>query len=415
MNLIINTSLIMTDISTQSLHSGLEETLLKWGLNHTLSRYLADFSSLFFILVSSIVVYYIAKVIINQVLKRLVEKSTSKWDDHLYEQRVFTRLAMLLPALVMKVSLAASIPEYPSAISFIETGLNVYMTYIFLLVIISFLNALYHIYGDYDIAESKPIKGYIQIAKIVVYIIGGISIISVMIGQSPLTLLAGLGAMSAVLMLIFKDSILGFVAGVQLSNNNMLHLGDWITMPKYNTDGTVIDISLVTVKVRNFDNSVSCIPTYTLISDSFQNWRSMGEAGGRRMKRSVLIDVATIRSIDNFLVSNLKAKKIAVDDELIANPLTTNLNLFRSYILGFLRSIPNLNQDASLMVRTLQPTENGLPIELYAFYIPPNWAEFEDFQARLFEHIFAILPEFGLKAFQRPSGRDVQMTSVLPE
>jgi miniconductance mechanosensitive channel len=244
---------------------------------------------------------------------------------------------------------------------------------------------------------------------------GGISIISILIGQSPLTLLAGLGAMSAVLMLIFKDSLLGFVAGVQLSNNKMLQLGDWITMPKNNTDGVVIDISLVTVKVRNFDNSVSCIPTYTLISDSFQNWRSMGEAGGRRMKRSFLIDVGTIRFVDDTMLENLHEKRIQVATLSDSDLNATNVELFRRHLLGYLRTIDNLNQDASLMVRTLQPAENGLPIEIYAYYIPPNWAEFEDFQAKLFEHIFAILPEFGLKAFQRPSGRDVQMSGVLPE
>lgn len=405
----------MNEISTETLNTGMKATLTQWGLPEKFAGYLADFSSLIIILIVSIIVYYIAKIIINQILKRLVERSTSKWDDHLYEQKVFTRLALLLPALVLQVSLAPSIADYPAAIRVIELGLHLYMVSIFLLVVVSFLNAVYRIYGEFDIAHSKPIKGYVQIAKIVVYIMGGISIISILIGQSPLTLLAGLGAMSAVIMLIFKDSILGFVAGVQLSNNHMLHIGDWITMPKNNTDGTVIDISLVTVKVRNFDNSVSCIPTYTLISDSFQNWRSMGEAGGRRMKRSVLIDVATIRAIDPLLPAKLKALKIEVDDTLLANPLTTNLTLFRYYILGYLRKISNLNQDASLMVRTLQPTENGLPLELYAFYIPPDWSDFEDFQARLFEHIFAILPEFGLKAFQRPSGRDVQMSSVLPE
>jgi miniconductance mechanosensitive channel len=405
----------MHEISSETLNTGMKATLQQWGLPEKFAGYLADFSSLIIILIVSIFVYFIARIIINQILKRLVERSTSKWDDHLYEQKVFTRLALLLPALVLQVSLGPSIADYPAAIRVIELGLHLYMVSIFLLVVVSFLNAVYRIYGEFDIAHSKPIKGYVQIAKIVVYIIGGISIISILIGQSPLTLLAGLGAMSAVIMLIFKDSILGFVAGVQLSNNHMLHIGDWITMPKNNTDGTVIDISLVTVKVRNFDNSVSCIPTYTLISDSFQNWRSMGEAGGRRMKRSVLIDVATIRAIDPLLPAKLKALKIEVDETLLANPLTTNLTLFRFYILGYLRKISNLNQDASLMVRTLQPTENGLPLELYAFYIPPDWSDFEDFQARLFEHIFAILPEFGLKAFQRPSGRDVQMSSVLPE
>ncbi len=397
------------------MNHGLKSTLTEWGFSDTFAGYLADFSSLIVILLSSVIVYYIAKVVINQILKRLVERSSSKWDDHLYEQKVFTRLALLLPALVLQVSLAHSISKYPEAIKFIELGLHLYMTFIILLVIVSFLNAVYHIYGEFDISDSKPIKGYVQIGKIVTYVVGGIAMISVLIGQSPIALLAGLGAMSAVIMLIFKDSILGFVAGVQLSSNKMLQIGDWITMPKYHTDGTVIDVSLVTVKVRNFDNSVSCIPTYTLISDSFQNWRSMGEAGGRRMKRSILIDVGTIRFLDEDMVNNLKRKKIISDEIDTSVEYVSNLGIFRVYILNYLRKIPNLNQDASLMVRTLQPTENGLPLELYAFYIPPTWSEFEDFQAQLFEHILSVLPEFGLKAFQRPSGRDVQMSGVLPE
>ncbi|MEI7500422.1 MAG: mechanosensitive ion channel domain-containing protein [Bacteroidota bacterium] len=405
----------MHQITTRSLNRGFKSTLTEWGFSDTFAGYLADFSVLIIILVTSIIVYYIAKVIINQFLRRLIEKSTSKWDDHLYEQKVFTRLALLLPALVLQVSVAPSISKYPEAIKYIELGLHLYMTFVILLVIISFLNAVYHIYGELDISDSKPIKGYVQIGKIITLLFGGIAMISVLIGQSPITLLAGLGAMSAVIMLIFKDSILGFVAGVQLSSNKMLQIGDWITMPKYSTDGTVIDVSLVTVKVRNFDNSVSCIPTYALISDSFQNWRSMGEAGGRRMKRSILIDLGTISFMDRDLLENLKSKNIIVDEQTLSEEHATNLGLFRIYILNYLRSIPNLNKDASLMVRTLQPTENGLPLELYAFYVPPTWSEFEDFQARLFEHILSILPEFGLKAFQRPSGRDVQMSGVVPE
>lgn len=405
----------MAQITTQSLNTGFKTTLTECGFSEKFAGYLADFSSLIIILVSSIIVYYIAKIIINQVLKRMVERSASKWDDHLYSQKVFTRLALLLPALVLQVSVAPSIANYPEAIKFIELGLHLYMTFIVLLVIVSFLNAVYRIYGEFEISDSKPIKGYVQIGKIITYIIGGITIISVLIGQSPITMLAGLGAMSAVIMLIFKDSILGFVAGVQLSSNKMLQIGDWITMPKYNTDGTVIDVSLVTVKVRNFDNSVSCIPTYTLVSDSFQNWRSMGEAGGRRMKRSILIDVGTIRFMDKNMLDNLKSKNIGLEEKELSDESVTNLGLFRIYILNYLRNIPNLNQDASLMVRTLQPTENGLPVELYAFYIPPNWSDFEDFQAKLFEHILSVLPEFGLKAFQRPSGRDVQMSGVIPE
>jgi len=398
----------MQEISTHTINTGFKSTLTNWGFNETWAGYLADFSVLIILLFISVIVYYIAKFIINRVLRRLIEKSSSKWDDHLYEQRVFTRLVMLLPALLLKVALAPSIAKYPEAIKYIDLGLHLYIVFIILLVTTSFLNAVYHIYGELDVADSKPIKGYLQIAKIIIYIVGGITIVSILIGQSPMALLAGLGAMSAILLLIFKDSILGFVAGVQLSSNKMLNIGDWITMPKYNADGTVLDISLVTVKVQNFDNSVSFIPAYTLVSDTFQNWRGMAEAGGRRMKRSILIDVETIRVPDEPMLQNLRAKKlmIAVGDSTV--PKITNLGLFRLYILDFLRNVPHLNKDASMMVRTLQPTEFGLPLEIYAFYLPPDWAEFETFQSRLFEHLFAILPEFGLKAFQRPSGSDMQ-------
>ncbi|MCK9220127.1 MAG: mechanosensitive ion channel [Bacteroidales bacterium] len=393
----------MNEITAHTINRGFQSTLVDWGFSDTFAGYLADFSVLIIILFVTIIIYYVAKFIINRVLKRLVEKSVSKWDDHLYEQRVFTRLVMLLPALVLKVSLAPSIAKYPEAIRFIELGLHLYIAFIIVLVIISFLNAVYHIYSELDVADSKPIKGYVQIGKIITYVLGGIAIISILIGQSPMTLLAGLGAMSAILLLIFKDSILGFVAGVQLSSNRMLQIGDWITMPKYNADGTVLDISLVTVKVQNFDNSVCFIPAYALISDSFQNWRNMEEAGGRRMKRSILIDIGTVRFPDATILENLKKKGI-FDDKIQSGEInTTNLGLFRNYTVEYLRKTPLLNQDASLMVRTLQPTEFGIPMEIYTFYKPPDWGEFEDFQSKLFEHLLAILPEFGLKAFQRSS------------
>lgn len=404
------TAALPTTLHNPAIAKDMKTVLTDWGLNRQLAGYLVDFSTLIIILLASIVFYYVAKFIINRILRRLIEKSVSKWDDHLYSERVFTRLVMLLPALVLKVALAPGISKYPEAIRYIELGLNLYMVGIFILVINSFLNAVYRIYGDLEVAASKPIKGYIQVAKIIIFVVGGITLVSILIGKSPLTLLAGLGAMSAVLLLIFKDSILGFVAGVQLSGNKMLQIGDWITMPKYNCDGNVIDISLVTVKVRNFDNSVSFIPSYALVSDTFQNWRSMGDAGGRRMKRSLLIDIDTIAFPDEKMLTDLVSKNILTQEVIDQNKETTNLGLFRQYLLSYLHAVPNLNKDTSLMVRTLQPTEFGLPIEVYAFYTPPDWQEFEAFQARLFEHLFAILPMFGLKAFQRPSGSYITKT-----
>ena len=397
-----------TNVNVQNLAGGLKTFLLNHGFGETAASYIVDFSSLFLVLLISVIVYQLVKFLINKVLKRMVEKSENKWDDHLYEQKVFTRLALLLPLMILQVSLVPTISDYPKAVDILNVILKLCETGIFLLVGVSFLNALYKIYGDYELASSKPIKGYVQIGKIIIFIVTGIIAISVLMGQSPLSLLAGLGAMSAVLMLIFKDSLLGLVAGIQLSNNKMLHIGDWITMPKYNTDGTVVDISLVTVKVRNFDNSVSCIPTYTLISDSFQNWRSMGEAGGRRLKRSLNIDITTIRFADEELIAGLKAKGYYREVAMAEAGPMTNLGLFRRYLYDFLKSTPLINPGSSLMVRHLPAGDDGLPLEIYAFFSPPDWENAENTTAAIFEHIYAVLPIFGLAAYQRASGSMVR-------
>jgi len=396
--------LLIANMNVQSMGSAFKALLLKWGFGETTAGYIVDYSSFFLVLIISIVVYQIVKFIINRVLKKMVERSENKWDDHLYGQKVFTRLALLLPLLILQVSLSPTIAGYPQAVKILSVVLKLCEAGIFLLVGISFLNAVYKIYGDYQLASAKPIKGYVQIGKIILFIITCIIAISVLMDQSPLSLLAGLGAMSAVLMLIFRDSLLGLVAGIQLSNNHMLQIGDWITMPKFNTDGTVLDISLVTVKVRNFDNSVSCVPTYALISDSFQNWRSMGDAGGRRLKRSLNIDVLTIRFAEPALLEQLKQKGLYKGDHSVPADKPTNLGLFRAYLTAYLRSMPLVNSEATLMVRHMPPGDSGLPLEIYAFYNPPGWVNAENTTSALFEHIFAVLPEFGLSAYQRPSG-----------
>jgi len=393
----------MNEVNTRNLSDGFKETLMNLGISDKVADYIVDFGYLFIVLFASVFAYYIAKFIINNILRRLIEKSASKWDDYLYENKVFTRLALLIPAVFLEISLHTASSTHPEVVRFIEMGLKIYIISILMIVMVSFLNAVHNIYGELDMAGSRPIKGYLQIGKIITFVVGGISIISIILGQSPLSLLAGIGALSAIVLLIFKDSILGFVAGVQISSNKLLSIGDWITMPKYNTDGTVFDISLVTIKIRNFDNSVSCIPTYTVISDSFQNWRSIGEAGGRRLKRALLIDIGSIRFIYPGLIENLQKKEITVNSKLAGEEVKTNLGLFRCYLIGRLRQIGTINKNASMVVRTLQPTESGIPVEIYAFYNSPDWANFEYFQSALFEEIYAILPEFGLKAFQRSS------------
>lgn len=377
------------------------ELLVQWGFSEKISGYIVDFFGLFIVLVASILVYYILKFIINRFLKKIILRSKSKWDDYLYENKVFTRLCLIVPALIINLFVTSIISDYPKAIHFIQVVLEVYSAAVLILVAISFLNSVYHIYGDLEVANTKPIKGYIQILKIVVIVIGGIIVSSMLIGQSPLTLLAGLGALSAVLLLIFKDPILGFVAGVQLSTNNMLQIGDWISIPSHNVDGTVIDISLVIVKVRNWDNSVSTIPTYTLISESFQNWRDLSSSGGRRMKRFLLLDINSIKSGDDSLQKKLgqyQIPELASGKDLKE---ITNLGYLRYYLMNLLRQHPDVNQQMTILVRQLQATQEGLPIEIVAYSLQTDLVMFENFQSALIEHIISVLPDFDLKLYQR--------------
>lgn len=382
----------------------LKAILLDWGFSESATNYIVDFSALIIVLIGSIIFYMVLRYIINRFLKRLILRSKSKWDDHLHAQKVLTRLALIVPALIIELFLAPTVSGYPKTIHFIEVVLEIYSIAILALVANSFLNAVYHIYGDLELNESKPIKGYIQIGKIIIIVVGAIVLISTLIGQSPLKILAGLGAISAVLLLIFKDSILGFVAGVQMSSNHMLMIGDWITMEKYHADGIVIDISLVIVKIRNFDNSISTIPTYALITESFQNWRDMQNAGGRRIKRSVLIDVQSIRPVDTTLLEQLKKYELPSDIFKGGFEGMTNLGAFRRYMLGYLQLQPEVNQQMTIMIRLLPPSENGQPVEFYAFILATDVTVFENFQSTLFEHVYSVLPDFNLSVYQRNAG-----------
>ena len=392
----------MTTIETKSLTESLRELLIQWGFSDKITNYIVDFLGLFIVLLVSILVYYIIKYIINRVLKKMVVRSKSMWDDHLYEQKVFTRLALIVPVLILEVFLPTTISDYPKVIHFLEVLLSIYSAVIMIIVANSFLNAVYHIYGDLQLADSKPIKGYVQVGKIIVFVVGVIVLVSMLIGQSPLTILAGLGAISAVILLIFKDSILGLVAGVQISSNDLLRIGDWMTMQKYNVDGVVIDISLVIVKVRNFDNSVSMIPTYSFISESFQNWRSMIDAGGRRLRRSVLIDLMSVKEIDDSWLG--KTEKYSIPDNILlpGSEKQTNLGLFRWYLTDYLTKHSAVNQQMSILVRLLPPVENGIPLEFTVFSVIESLNEYESFQSGLMEHILATLPHFDLKVYQRP-------------
>jgi miniconductance mechanosensitive channel len=277
-----------------------------------------------------------------------------------------------------------------------------------------------------------PLRGVIQTVKLIASVFVGVLAISILMDKSPLIWLSGLGALSAVLMLVFKDPILGLVAGIQLSANEMLTVGDWLEMPKYGADGDVIDIGLTTVKVRNWDKTISTIPTYALISDSFKNWRGMTESGGRRIKRSVFIDTSSIGFLDNEQLERLKKAELldqyltektqAIDNAnskkqvdmslRINGRRLTNVGTFRAYLISFLQSHPDIHQQLTLMVRQLQPTSEGLPIEIYAFTNTTSWGAYESIQADIFDHVFAVLPEFGLRAHESPTGHDIRALVV---
>ncbi|HDY3226247.1 TPA: mechanosensitive ion channel family protein, partial [Salmonella enterica] len=303
------------------------------------------------------------------------------------------------------------------------------MTYA-LLSLFSLLDVIFNLSQKWPAASQLPLKGIFQGIKLIGAIIVGILMISLLIGQSPAILISGLGAMAAVLMLVFKDPILGLVAGIQLSANDMLKLGDWLEMPKYGADGAVIDIGLTTVKVRNWDNTITTIPTWSLVSDSFKNWSGMSASGGRRIKRSINIDATSIHFLDDdekqrlltaqllkpYLTSRHQEidewnKQLDAPESALNHRRMTNIGTFRAYLNEYLRHHPRIRKDMTLMVRQLAPDDHGLPIEIYAFTNTVVWLEYESIQADIFDHIFAVVEEFGLRIHQTPTGSDIRVLS----
>ncbi|MEL7487274.1 MAG: mechanosensitive ion channel domain-containing protein [Pseudomonadota bacterium] len=372
----------------------------------------------------------IARNVIAATINRLLSRSASKRDDILVRRRVFERMSQFAPALVIYALAPLALADYPPVSQFVAAASLVYMIAVGVLFIDALINAGLEIYRTYPISRTFPIKSFAQVGKLVVYFLAFIATLSVILGESPLTFFAGLGALTAVLMLVFKDPILGFVAGVQLSANRMVAVGDWIEMPTYGVDGDVMEIALTTVKIRNFDKTITTIPTYALISESFKNWRGMTETGGRRIKRSFNIDVGTIRFCDEAMLERfskiehiadyIAEKKDALaksnaDVDLTADVNSrrlTNVGTYRAYIEAYLRNHPMISKSLTLLVRQLQPTEHGLPIEIYVFSLDTNWINYERIQADLFDHILAAASEFDLRVFQNPSSADVAVLAA---
>jgi miniconductance mechanosensitive channel len=406
----------------------IKEWLLNKGLTEGNANILKELIEVVAIFAVSTIAFFLAKSFIIGIFHRITRRTTTKWDDILFQNKFFNRLAYLVPAYIFMQLAPLALTEYAKISLTILRGVEIYMLFITILIFNSILNSAEEIYHEYEMSRTRPIKGYLQIAKMIIYVIVGIFIISVFIGKSPLALLAGMGALSAVLMLIFKDSILGLVGGIQLAANDMLRKGDWITMNKYDADGTVLDITLTTVKVQNFDKTITTVPTYALISDSFQNWRGMEESGARRIKRSVNIDIQSIKFCTPEMLERFKKfqhvasyveekekevqefnEQFNIDNSVLLNGRRqTNIGIFRAYLNGYLKQHEYINQDMTLIVRQRQPTETGLPIEIYAFSKVQDWVPYENIQSDIFDHVLAAVTMFDLQIFQNPTGVDMR-------
>lgn len=371
--------------------------------------------------------FYLTKRRLVDLLSRVVSRTKFTWDDTLHHHQVFERLAHLVPALVIFYGTEFVPALNPALAALIQRAAAGAMILVAMLSAGSFLSALNDIYQERPEAASRPIKGYLQVVKIVIYILGTIVILATLIDRSPFVFLGGVGALTAVVLLVFRDTILSLVASIQLTNNDMLRVGDWIEMAEFGADGDVIDIALHTVKVQNWDKTITTIPTHKLIDQPFKNWRGMSVAGGRRIKRALHIDVNTVRFLDEsdlerfsrfyLLRDYIAAKKVELaeyneqrvaDSDVVANARRlTNLGTFRAYIVKYLRDHPKIHQGMTLMVRQLQPAEKGLPLQIYAFSNDTDWVRYEGLQSDIFDHLVAIAPEFGLRVFQVPSGQDL--------
>jgi miniconductance mechanosensitive channel len=379
--------------------------------------------------------YLVAKRVLLAIVGRIVRTSTVKWDDEVLKARVFERVAYLAPVVAVYLGLGL-IGGLPEDIVFAVRRIAIaMMVLVVLLSAGALITAINAIYETSTLADGKPIKGHLQLGKIFIYVVGTILIIATLTGQSPLVLLSGVGAMTAVLLLIFRDTILSFVASLQLASYDMVRVGDWIEMPAFGADGDVIDIALHTVKVQNWDKTITTIPTHRLISDSFKNWRGMSESGGRRIKRTFYVDMNSIRFLDESDLDSFerfalledyirdKRKKLAEynaehvkDPDIISNTKRlTNIGTLRAYLVEYLRRHPVVHQDMTLIVRQLEPTPNGLPMQIYCFSSDTRWVAYEGIQSDIFDHILSIAPQFDLRVFQSPSGHDLAGALVARE
>ena len=379
------------------------------------------------LLVAAVIVDLIAKRILVRSVRAVARRSSATWDDALVAHNVFGRLAQVVPALIVFVGVPF-VPGLPEGGALLIRNVAMgYTVLVLTLALTAILSAANTIYAVSPMAKERPLKGFVQLVQIVVWIFGGVLIIATVLDRSPLLLLSGFGAMTAILLLVFKDTILSLVASVQLTAQDMVRVGDWIEMAQFGADGDVVDVQLHTVKVQNWDKTITTIPTHRLITDSFRNWRGMSQSGGRRIKRCIFLDVSSIRfqtqdEVDHFTrfallkdyIKNkhqdLAAYNTGLATEVDANVnrrRLTNVGTFRAYAYSYLKNHPKIHNDMTLIVRQLAPGPEGLPLEIYCFTKTTEWVAYEDIQSDIFDHLLAIVPEFGLRLFQKPAGSDL--------
>lgn len=397
-------------------------------LNSTYATVLAVISLIVLIAVIAWIVNFLTKTYIVYLVRKILARTGSSWGKTLIKFHVFQRLSHISPAIVIYLLIplinTGTHPWTNDLIEMVQTGIMAYIVLAFVWFLMSLLNAMGNYYKLKKLDHQPPIKGYLQLAKIIIWAAAAILVVSILLDKSPWIFFTGLGAISAVLMLVFKDTILGFVASVQVSTYDMIRVGDWITMPALKVDGDVIDVSINTVKIRNFDKTITTVPTYSLMTNCVQNWRGMQETGGRRIKRAINIDIETIKFCDPELIKKLsklqylktyiQTKQQEIEQHNTARcadktlPIDgrslTNIGLFRAYIESYLHHNEHISKDLTFLIRQLQPTQYGLPIELYIFTNDTNWVRYENIQSDIFDHLLAAVPMFELKVFQIMSG-----------
>lgn len=406
------------------------ELLKKIGINSNIPEDIAyDMAQTIAVITLFIVaagMFFLGKFLITKIVGSIIRKSDNKYDDYLLNYHFGTRMAFLIPIYMIRAWIDDTAPEFVTFDNFILILTKVFEIITYIGILMSLVDSLQGMYNTKDVSKARPIKGVVQVIKIILVIACILLVIAAFTQRDVKSILLGLGTLSAILMLVFKDSILGFVGGIQLTTNDMVRIGDWIV--KGEADGTVIDIGLTTVKVQNWDNTISTIPTYSLVTDPFTNWRGMSDSGGRRIARSIIIDADTVKFCTPEMLERFRkyqlVEKYITDTEneitryneengidtssLVNGRRQTNIGIFRAYLVEYLMNNPNVNKDMTVLVRQQSPTETGIPIQIYCFSKNKNWLPYESIQSDIFDHVFAVVPEFDLRVYQKPSSYSIE-------